>query len=110
MKRLEYNFKELDYKLVPYVVPVFGSGSMPASINAAPMESPHTFIVVRHLSKNQSIINIMEIPSIGKPTAYKTMTIVTRPASGIPAAPIAAKVAVKNIINKCPMLKSIPYN
>ena len=32
--------------------------------------------------------------SVGSPTAVRTMSIVTRPASGTPAAPIAAAVAV----------------
>ena len=33
--------------------------------------------------------------SVGKPTALSTITMVTSPACGIPAAPILAKVAVK---------------
>lgn len=35
------------------------------------------------------------ISSTGSPTAVSTIAMVTRPADGIPAAPIAAAVAVK---------------
>lgn len=37
---------------------------------------------------------ISETSSAGKPTVSNTMTIVTRPACGIPAAPMEAAVAV----------------
>lgn len=37
---------------------------------------------------------IMLISSAGKPTVSNTITIVTKPADGIPAAPIEAAVAV----------------
>lgn len=36
----------------------------------------------------------MLISSAGKPTVSNTMTIVTKPADGMPAAPIEAAVAV----------------
>ena len=39
-----------------------------------------------------AIISVMS--SVGKPTAVNTITMVTRPACGTPAAPIAAAVAV----------------
>ena len=44
--------------------------------------------------KNQSIAYITSTPSVGSPTAVRTISIVTSPASGTPAAPIAAAVAV----------------
>lgn len=44
--------------------------------------------------KSQSTAIINEISSDGRPTVSKTMTIVTKPADGIPAAPIDAAVAV----------------
>ena len=37
---------------------------------------------------------MMETASLGKPTVSRTMTRVTRPACGIPAAPMLAAVAV----------------
>jgi len=45
-----------------------------------------------------------ETSSVGSPTAVSTMVIVTRPADGMPAAPIAAAVAVKlnyNVTSWC---------
>ena len=45
--------------------------------------------------RNQSIARIKDTSSVGKPTAVNTMVIVTSPADGIPAAPMAAAVAVK---------------
>ncbi len=42
----------------------------------------------------QSIATISEMSSGGKPTEVRTITMVTRPAWGIPAAPILAAVAV----------------
>ena len=44
--------------------------------------------------KNQSIAYMTSTPSVGSPTAVRTISIVTSPASGTPAAPIAAAVAV----------------
>lgn len=45
--------------------------------------------------KNQSIARIRPMSSVGRFTAWRTIIMVTRPADGIPAAPIAAAVAVK---------------
>ena len=36
-----------------------------------------------------------ETSRVGRPTAVRTIVMVTRPADGIPAAPMAAAVAVK---------------
>ena len=44
--------------------------------------------------RNQSTAYIKPTSSIGRPTAVSTITMVTRPASGTPAAPMAAAVAV----------------
>ena len=41
---------------------------------------------------------MMETASLGKPTVSRTMTRVTRPACGIPAAPMLAAVAVIEIM------------
>lgn len=41
---------------------------------------------------------IKEISSDGRPTVSNTMTMVTNPADGIPAAPIEAAVAVTLLI------------
>ena len=43
---------------------------------------------------HQSTDMMMETASLGKPTVSRTMTRVTRPACGIPAAPMLAAVAV----------------
>ncbi len=67
------------------------------SITPAPTLSPQTLTVVRNRSRSQSIVRMSPIPSIGNPTALRTITIVTSPASGIPAAPIAANVAVRKM-------------
>ena len=45
--------------------------------------------------KNQSTAKISPISLVGRLTACRTSTMVTRPACGIPAAPIDAAVAVK---------------
>ena len=45
--------------------------------------------------KNQSIARISPMSSVGRFTAWRTIIMVTRPADGMPAAPIAAAVAVK---------------
>ena len=66
------------------------------STTAAPIASPHTLTAVRKRSSSQSIERINPIYSTGRPTALRTMTIVTRPASGIPAAPIAARGPAQN--------------
>lgn len=44
--------------------------------------------------RNQSTTRISVISSTGSPTADRTITMVTRPAWGTPAAPIEAAVAV----------------
>jgi hypothetical protein len=44
---------------------------------------------------NQSTDHIRAMSSVGRPTACKTINMVTRPADGIPAAPMAAAVAVR---------------
>lgn len=49
-----------------------------------------------------------ETSPAGKPTVSKTMTIVTKPACGIPAAPILAAVAVILIAIIFPMDNVIP--
>ena len=67
------------------------------STTAAPIESPQTFTAVLKRSRSQSTDRIKPMYSTGKPTALRTITMVTRPASGIPAAPIAAIVAVTAI-------------
>lgn len=41
----------------------------------------------------------MLMSSAGKPTVSNTMTIVTKPADGMPAAPIEAAVAVTLFLN-----------
>ena len=44
--------------------------------------------------RNQSTATMRPMSSVGRPTAVSTITMVTSPASGTPAAPIAAAVAV----------------
>lgn len=55
----------------------------------------------------QSTIRIRETSSAGNPTTFNTMTIVTSPACGIPAAPMLAAVDVMLHISKkrCEELK-----
>ena len=43
-----------------------------------------------------------------RPTDCKTINIITKPAEGIPAAPIDARRAVNTIVNCCTKVKSIP--
>jgi len=45
--------------------------------------------------RNQSTENIKAIMSVGKPTVSNTISMVTRPACGIAAAPTEAKIDVK---------------
>ena len=52
--------------------------------------------------KNQSTTRISVMSSTGSPTADRTITMVTSPACGTPAAPIEAAVAV--------MLENIKIN
>ena len=53
------------------------------------------YYVYKITYKNQSIGITSVTSSTGKPTAVNTIAIVTKPAEGIPAAPIAAAVDVK---------------
>ena len=60
--------------------------------------------------KNQSIARIRPMSSVGRFTAWRTIIMVTRPADGIPAAPIAAAVAVKlagKLLKKTVYIRSI---
>lgn len=50
--------------------------------------------MIRNTYKSQSTDIISPILSVGAPTASNTIINVTRPADGIPAAPIDAAVAV----------------
>ena len=50
--------------------------------------------------RNQSTATMRAMSSAGRPTACKTSIIVTKPADGIPAAPMDATVAVKLKENK----------
>ena len=52
-------------------------------------------LYVQTTYKNQSIAMMSLMSSTGNPTAVRTIAMVTRPAEGIPAAPMAAAVAVK---------------
>lgn len=56
------------------------------------MKSPNNEIKTY---RNQSIARIRPMSSVGRFTAWRTIIMVTRPADGMPAAPIAAAVAVK---------------
>ena len=56
-----------------------------------------------YLSNNQSTAKIMVTSSAGSPTVSNTITIVTNPACGIPAAPILAAVAVMEIAATSPI-------
>ena len=46
--------------------------------------------------------------STGRPTAWRTATIVTIPAEGIPGAPIAVAIATNTITSCVPNESSIP--
>lgn len=78
------------------------------SMTAAPQASPHTLTAVRKRSRSQSTARIKPMPSRGSPTARSTITMVTRPAWGMPAAPMAARVAVMKIMNCWARVSSIP--
>merc|ERR1719336_775627 len=69
----------------------------------APTESPTTLMVVLNLSSSQSTARMMVMSSGGRPTVSRTITMVTRPAWGIPAAPMLAAVAVMEMAQICPM-------
>ena len=47
--------------------------------------------------------------SVGRFTAFSTITMVTRPAEGIPAAPMAASVAVRPVTTTWPKLRDTPW-
>lgn len=93
----------------------------------APRESPMTLIAVRnlqlkmfynhsfkdklclsHLSSSQSTVRMRDTASLGSPTVCSTMTMVTSPAWGMPAAPILAAVAVMEMAKMSPMLGTTP--
>lgn len=59
---------------------------------------------------NQSTAIIKEISSDGSPTVSNTITIVTKPAEGIPAAPIEAAVAVTLELKKNVFQMKLPHN
>ncbi len=75
---------------------------------AVPHESLQTFTAVRAISSTRSTAMINPWLSVGSPTAWRMMTIITRPAWGMPAAPILAKRAVKATISCCGSARSIP--
>ena len=75
---------------------------------AQPTESPNVLMAVRKRSSNQSTTRMLPMYSGGNPTAFKTIIIVINPASGIPAAPIAASVAVTAITTICIIPSSNP--
>jgi len=89
-----YEGTSIPYKLV--------SPSLLA-IMAVPIESLVTLTTVRSISSGRSTASIAPIititPGSVNPTACVTMKIVTKPALGIPAAPIEANKAVNTIIN-----------
>ena len=63
---------------------------------------------MHYLSNNQSTDNIKAMSPEGNPIVFSTITMVTRPACGIPAAPILANVAVILIVIYCTMPRDIP--
>ena len=74
------------------------------------MRSPSTFTAVLHRSRNQS--NAASTPTSpansSSPAACKTMSIVTKPALGMAAAPTAAIVAVNATTSVPPIPKCTP--
>uniref|UniRef100_A0A8C9QHZ8 Uncharacterized protein n=3 Tax=Marmotini TaxID=337730 RepID=A0A8C9QHZ8_SPEDA len=66
--------------------------------------------MVLNRSRSQSTATIRVTSSAGRPTALSTITMVTRPAWGTPAAPMLAAVAVMLIVMICPMPKSKSFN
>ena len=54
--------------------------------------SPITLMAVRQRSRNQSSGSSSGMYSVGRWTAEKTASIVTSPASGMPAAPTLAMI------------------
>nr|AAC61495.1 antisense product of high-affinity glutamate transporter EAAC1 and EAAC2 [Mus musculus] len=66
--------------------------------------------MVLNRSRSQSTAMIRVTSSAGSPTALSTITMVTRPAWGTPAAPMLAAVAVMLMVTICPMLRSKPFS
>uniref|UniRef100_A0A8C6HZX9 Uncharacterized protein n=1 Tax=Mus spicilegus TaxID=10103 RepID=A0A8C6HZX9_MUSSI len=66
--------------------------------------------MVLNRSRSQSTAMISVTSSAGSPTALSTITMVTRPAWGTPAAPMLAAVAVMLMVTICPMLRSKPFS
>lgn len=54
----------------------------------------HMFMIQIATHRNQSTAMIRVMSSVGSPTEVSTITMVTKPACGMPAAPILAAVAV----------------
>ena len=75
------------------------------SVHAA---SPVMFTVVRPMSKIRSIPATSAIPSTGRPTLCSTIASIIIPAPGTPAVPMDANVAVRMIVNCCPIVRSTP--
>ena len=59
---------------------------------------PTMLVMVLNLSRSQSMVSTSAMCLVPRLTALRTITRVTRPALGIPAAPIAATVAVRAVI------------
>ncbi len=73
-----------------------------------PTMSLQTLTVVRLISRIRSTAQIMAAASNGKPTALRIMDIMTRPACGIPAAPIEISTAPRNTVSCCMAVRSTP--
>ena len=65
-------------------------------------------MTILYLSNNQSTDNIKAISPDGNPIVFNTMTMVTSPACGIPAAPILASVAVMLMVIYSTIPSDIP--
>jgi len=65
---------------------------------------------VSNTHSSQSTARMRATSSVGNPTADRTITIVTRPACGTPAAPIAAAVAVTLLTSRYKKIKHITFN
>ena len=61
-----------------------------------------------HLSRSQSTVRMRDTASLGSPTVCSTITIVTSPAWGMPAAPMLAAVAVMEMAKMSPILTACP--
>ena len=59
--------------------------------------------------RNQSTAIIMEMSLVGKPSAVRTSSIVTKPADGTDAAPIEAAVEVSETMMIWPRLNSTAF-